>query len=268
MVTASRARYPIPLSGPNNNAVIRIHLSGANMTAADGLVILATNSRVRGLALTGFGTALRLTNTSDCRITGNFIGLDPLGIQSGNNFGIMISDGGTNRIGGSTPVSDANIISGNSNGIEIEQGSNGNIISGNFIGVDRSGLGALPNLLSGVRVANSFQNHISKNHIAFNAESGVSLASGTGNSISWNQIHDNGLLGIDLGEDGVTSNDAGDTDSGANNLQNFPEITYAAYDGINTTVRGTLNHTLAPTTNVSLDILCKFHLRLLRARRR
>ncbi|HEY1090500.1 MAG TPA: hypothetical protein VGE47_05360, partial [Burkholderiaceae bacterium] len=44
----------------------------------------------------------------------------------------------------------------------------------------------------------------------------------------------NGGLGIDLGTTGVTPNDAGDTDTGGNNLQNFPVLTLARTNGSST----------------------------------
>jgi hypothetical protein len=42
------------------------------------------------------------------------------------------------------------------------------------------------------------------------------------NTISGNRIYGNGQLGIDLGADGVTPNDPGDTDTGPNDLVNYP----------------------------------------------
>lgn len=55
---------------------------------------------------------------------------------------------------------------------------------------------------------------------------GIEITGGTSdhNTLSKNLIYDNGLLGIDLGDDGVTANDAGDGDAGPNGLLNFPEI--------------------------------------------
>ena len=52
-----------------------------------------------------------------------------------------------------------------------------------------------------------------------------------------------GTLGIDLGGDGVTHNDAGDADSGANGLQNFPIIDSAVIVGSKLTIIGTLDST-------------------------
>jgi hypothetical protein len=50
------------------------------------------------------------------------------------------------------------------------------------------------------------------------------------NAIVGNSIYQNGGLGIDLGEDGLSQNDSGDADSGTNNSQNFPNISYATKD--------------------------------------
>ena len=48
-------------------------------------------------------------------------------------------------------------------------------------------------------------------------------------------------MGIDLGITGVTTNDLGDADAGANNLQNFPVLTLASSRSTDTLIQGTLN---------------------------
>lgn len=66
---------------------------------------------------------------------------------------------------------------------------------------------------------------IRNNIIKDNTSSGIVLENGENPlAISLNSIHSNGDLGIDLGDDGVTANDAGDTDTGPNNLQNYPDL--------------------------------------------
>ena len=85
-------------------------------------------------------------------------------------------------------------------------------------------------------------NTISGNIIAFNGGDGVFVLEATENAILSNHIFSNSDLGIDLSPDGVTPNDAGDTDTGANNLQNFPVLT-SATTGSSTTIEGSLNST-------------------------
>ncbi|MDP3386668.1 MAG: NosD domain-containing protein [Eubacteriales bacterium] len=56
---------------------------------------------------------------------------------------------------------------------------------------------------------------------------------------------------IDLGDDGPTANDARDTDTGPNNLQNYPVLTSAYFHGTDVIVEGTLNST--PETSFHLE---------------
>jgi hypothetical protein len=84
------------------------------------------------------------------------------------------------------------------------------------------------------------------NVIAFNNGNGVTLSAffqgnaNVGNATRTNLIFGNTALGIDLGNDGVTPNDAGDADAGNNNLQNFPVITTVDLGG-GVHIVGTLN---------------------------
>src|SRR5262249_4469703 len=87
--------------------------------------------------------------------------------------------------------------------------------------------------------------------IASNGGSGVSVAQGMANAILANSIVANTGLGIDLGGAGVTPNDPGDFDGGANNLQNFPELTDALVSNGTTTVVGTLDS--APNTTYRVE---------------
>jgi len=133
----------------------------------------------------------------------------------------------------------------NGNGIVIN--ANANAIEGNFIGTNAAGTVALGNGLNGVLVATGSNNNIggltqaARNLISGNRSAGVAVTSGTGNSILSNSIFGDGGLGIDLGPVGVTPNDPGDGDSGANGLQNFPVLTVANPAGTNTNIQGTLN---------------------------
>jgi hypothetical protein len=91
-----------------------------------------------------------------------------------------------------------------------------------------------------------------RNRIANNALDGVVITSGTGNLISGNSISGNAGLGINLGTDQITANDAGDADTGANDLQNFPVITIAEPTTNGAKFRGSL--AAKPSTTYKVEL--------------
>ncbi len=131
-----------------------------------------------------------------------------------------------------------------------------NTITGNGIAQSSSSAGETP----GVRLYSS-SNTVKNNVIALNYGAGVMVTGGvSGNLISQNSIYDNGTvtlqngkaasgqIGIDLlgPSDSVlvgtapyvTKNDAGDPDSGGNDLLNFPVFTAALIVGSNLQLTG------------------------------
>jgi hypothetical protein len=193
------------------------------------------------------------TNNS---IQGNYIGTDVTGtaIIANDGDGVFIEDSPSNTVGGTTGA--GNVISGNTNGVKITgTGATGNLVRGNLIGTDAGGTADLGNGNDGVLLEDAADNLVGgwlsseANTIAFNGRNGVSVTSGSGNAILYNAIFSNTGLGIDLGADGVTPNDANDSDVGPNNLQNFPVLDLA-YQG-STVIDGSV--TGAPSTDYALQ---------------
>ena len=192
-------------------------------------------------------------------VTGNYIGTDVTGMLDVGNeqAGILILSGP--NVVGQIAAEGRNIISGNNQaGILLGEGASANIILGNFIGTTVTGTAALPNGV-GISIgasptssasSNTIGGPISEyaNTIAFNTGAGVVVMDGsTNNAIQGNHFDRNGGLGIDLNNDGVTPNDAGDNDAGANDLTNFPVLTPAAGG-----IQGTLNST--PSSNFLVQL--------------
>ena len=188
-------------------------------------------------------------------IKGNLIGTDVtgrLGLGNGTS-GITILQSKDNIIGGIVEI-DRNIISANNVGVFLSgNGTTDNIIQNNYIGTNITGKDSLGNTSHGVHfgvesgasssntIGGKEQN--AGNIIAFNGGKGILLESSLNNGVFSNSIFSNSDLGIDLKNDGVTTNDPGDGDSGPNYLQNFPEFTSASFiDGI-LTIAGSLNST-------------------------
>ena len=225
-------------SGSSSNTVGGTDVGARNLLSGNG---------VYGVAIGGAGSDSNL-------VIGNYIGTNADGSTGlGNTFsGVKIqTTAASNTIGGTT-TAERNIISGNlQHGVFIGDSAN-NIVQGNYIGTDAAGTGAIANTNHGVRLNSTASSNTiggaaagAGNLIANNSQKGISLADtvGTGNPIQRNSIYANTDIGIDLMDpgdpgNGVTPNDAGDGDSGPNNLLNYPVIYSATITGGNVTVIG------------------------------
>lgn len=237
--------------------------AGVSITASN-MVVGGTTPEARNIISGNLGSGVTLDSNSGggVSVQGNYIGTDVTGTHSlPNNYGVIISSS-NNTIGGVTTGA-RNLISGNNTGVQvggfISSTLNGNLLQNNFIGTEAGGVNPLPNTLDGVYISNAANTVVggtqdnAGNVIANNGGSGIYVYSGTGNALRRNSIYANTGLGIDLkgGTIGVTQNDAGDADTGANNLQNFPVITMVNTDGTSTLIQGSLNST--PSTNFNID---------------
>lgn len=210
------------------------------------------------------------SNHSGDVIQGNYIGTDITGAADFGNLNDGIFLRGTGVLVGGTGPGEGNLISGNNRfgifitpQINVPNTAQHNVIQGNRIGTSADGAGALGNGSDGICLAANFNVETSGtgvidnliggttsgagNIIAFNGRNGINVLAGQQIRILSNSIFSNTSLGIDLNGDGITDNDAGDGDSGDNNLQNFPVLTSIGSDGFRTTVTGTLNSAASTT---------------------
>ena len=226
----------------------------------------SSGSTIQGLVVNRFGgRGIYITNGSGGNlIAGNYLGTDATGLLDRGNgtWGIDIINGGSSNIIGGNTAALRNVISGNNlGGVALSGASVTNtVIQGNYIGVGADGSTALGNtggysvlLLGGPTNATIGGTGAGEgNIIANNTSDGVEIWAGTARILG-NSIYGNAGLGIDLTGDGITANDAApDSDSGANNLQNFPVLTAA------TTAGGTTNITGSVTSAVSTNYRVEF----------
>lgn len=237
---------------PNTASGINIFGSDYNIiggsTAADRNVI--SSNQANGISISSgyLGSGGELYEASGNAIYGNHIGTDLSGTTSlpNGNDGITLNQAINTQIGGSV-AGQRNLISGNTAaGIRVGSSSAGTTIKGNTIGMNASRTSPLPNL-HGILTYGPGSTSIGGvlagegNTIAGNLKDGVRIHyASNGKHILGNSIFNNGGLGINLIADAeeealeyskVTLNDYGDSDTGGNNLQNFPIITSAEYTG-------------------------------------
>jgi len=130
-------------------------------------------------------------------------------------------------------------------------------VIGNFIGVAADGVMPLGNTNSGIEFSGQVKVRVTRNVIAYNGGNGVTIwatptTAGKGIDLSENRIFSNGIYAIDLGGDQRTPNDADDSDTGANDLQNTPVLESMIETVSGTQLTGTL--TSRPSRTYRIEV--------------
>lgn len=236
----------------------------ANNYRYPGVAIFgAAASNLIGSAATGAGNVisgnsaqgvnLYDSGTTGNVLAGNLIGLNAAGLAAlANGYaGVSIFGAATgNTVGGTLPAA-RNVISGNGNqGVTIsDAGTNSNVVAGNYVGLDATGISKVANTYGGVEIYGGAQSNQvggtapgARNFIAGNTNYGVAFSgSGTNaNSISGNTIGlnvagtavSNGYQGVAI-FGGAQNNAVGGRVAGAGNVisGNTASGGMAFYDG-------------------------------------
>ena len=181
---------------------------------------LLAGGQSMGLYLGGSGTTRNV-------VSGNTIGTNLAGTAALANAGAGVVIGS----GAAANTLSANLISGNGReGVLVaDAGSDANVITGNTIGVNLAGSAALANLYSGVAIVTGAKaNVVTGNQLSGNGGPGVYLggASASGNTVAGNRIGTNaagsaavgnGSRGVEIGS-GASGNTIGGATAAARNI--------------------------------------------------
>jgi CSLREA domain-containing protein len=238
-------------------------LMGVAVSALANNTIGGTTPGARNV-ISGHGYGIYMSGgATGNSVQGNLIGTNAAGTADiPNVFGLYISASAGNTIGG-TSSGAGNVISGNGDGVHIFYAPSGNLIQGNLIGTQADGTSPLGNG-DGVLIESAPSNTVggtdpaASNVLAFNGV-GVRVTgdSAVGNVFLGNEIFASSSLGIDLGDDGVTPNDAQDPDTGPNNRQNFPNLN--APPSATSPVTGMLNSTPSSSFRMEFFVSSQCH---------
>jgi CSLREA domain-containing protein len=267
--------YTQPGASPNTLAVgddakLMIELNGTNVGGAfdsNGLILNTSNSTIRGLVINRFGFDNILIDGDGNKVQGNFIGTDPTGTLSGlgnTADGVEVVSGFNNTIGGA--AKDArNVISGNQQGIIISNGSN-NSIQGNYIGTDKSGQQNLGNASSGVSILSS-NNTVggtttgAGNVISGSRSDGVFISSASGTRVLGNRIGTTasgtgelGNIGDGVGISNSSDSFVGDGTAAGSNTIAFNTSTGVGVSGAGSTDNRILSNSIFSNVDLGVDL--------------
>ena len=195
-------------SNPNGpDILLNGALSRPPNVYSSGLYLKGTNCTVRSLTINNFpyfGILITGSNAVNNTVTGCYLGVDPTGTAAVTNgiLPLQIEAGASSNIIGGSTAAERNIISGSAyQGLALrDTGTTFNIIKGNYIGVNATGLATLANAGSGIEIyGGAGSNRIG----GVNAGEG-NVISGNGNygvALSALGVNGNSILGNYIGLD-------------------------------------------------------------------
>jgi hypothetical protein len=225
-----------------------IEVRGSN-GVGDGFRVTGGGSTLRGLIVNGFtDDGIHITGAGGNVIEGCYVGTNAAGSDPVPNqaTGIRIETA-SNRVGG-LDVSQRNVVSGNTGrgtmgGIYIYgAAASGNVLQGNFIGLDAAGINAMGNEGRGVAIHDAPGNFVggmqpgAGNVIAGNRATGVRMwGNADGNYVLSNLIGVNRNRETRVGlwpEPGTLSNARGVQMRADNNIVAYNYIAGNTYEGV------------------------------------
>jgi hypothetical protein len=243
---------------PNTVAGVTVD-SNATANVIGGTVAGARNVISGNNLNSDYGVIITGLGTSGNVVEGNYIGLGANGVTAVSNyFGMVCSGGATNNTFGGIVAGARNVISGNfSYGMMVkDSGTSGNVVEGNYAGLDASGVIAVPNYF-GVICYNGATNNLiggtsagAANYVSGNNLYGVCITDpGTsgnvveGNFIGTDRTGTNGVGNYDNVElqNNATGNFIGGTNAGAGNViayAGFANVILYDADTTNNSIRG------------------------------
>jgi trimeric autotransporter adhesin len=261
--------------GSDAQLMIKLRSDFTFFPSINAFSLCSSDIAIRGLVFDELATAVQTTTSAgtacpgaigNIEVNGNFIGVEEDGLSSlGMIAGVRILNAVV-RVGNATTAG-RNIFGGmlladiTVNGA----GSAGSEVVNNLIGVGADGFTDLGNIGHGILIDGASQITIggagaAANIIRFNSTGVLITGASAGNRISGNQIADNDELGIDLSTtttpDGVSNNDPNDTDTGPNDLQNFPVLGAGSAGAQSITLEGTLD---VPATASNASYVIDFY---------
>ena len=187
-----------------------IEIDNSTLVEGNGLSIVGGDSTVRSLVINrsyfdGIAFGLKGGN----RVEGCYIGTDVTGTIPRPNGGNGISAPSSNNIIGGTTAAARNVIAGNNGvGIDItrfcctgdESPITGNVIQGNYVGINAAGTAAIPNQRQGIRVTSVNSNVPVTGNLVGGTQPGA------GNVVSGNHLEGVALDGFHVNNNTVQGN--------------------------------------------------------------